>query len=99
MCNMAHHTAIPHDNARLDNENPSSPSTGARVVRLAFTLPIKFYQIVFAGAPRVCRFEPTCSQYAIEAIEKHGIFKGTAMALWRILRCNPWSTGGYDPVR
>ncbi|NLI99094.1 membrane protein insertion efficiency factor YidD [bacterium] len=69
------------------------------MVRTVFILPIKAYQIVFAGAPRVCRFEPTCSMYAIEAIEKHGIFKGTAMAVWRVLRCNPWNAGGYDPVR
>ncbi|HRX57292.1 MAG TPA: membrane protein insertion efficiency factor YidD [Eubacteriales bacterium] len=46
-----------------------------------------------------CRFQPTCSQYAIEAIEKHGVFKGGAMALWRILRCNPFCKGGYDPVK
>ncbi len=46
----------------------------------------------------VCRFRPTCSQYAIEAIETHGAFKGSFLALWRILRCNPFSRGGYDPV-
>lgn len=46
-----------------------------------------------------CRFYPTCSQYAIEAIQKHGAFKGFFMALWRILRCNPFSKGGYDPVK
>lgn len=97
MCNTLPHTALTHDEAKHDHDAP--PSTGARVVRKFFTLPIKFYQIVFAGAPRVCRFEPTCSQYAIEAIERHGIFKGIAKALWRILRCNPWSAGGYDPVR
>lgn len=45
-----------------------------------------------------CRFYPTCSQYAIEAIRTHGIFRGAALALWRIVRCNPYCTGGYDPV-
>ena len=45
-----------------------------------------------------CRFTPTCSQYAIEAIKIHGSFKGTALAVWRILRCNPFCRGGYDPV-
>ena len=45
-----------------------------------------------------CRFIPTCSQYAIEAIETHGALKGSALAVWRILRCNPFSKGGYDPV-
>lgn len=45
-----------------------------------------------------CRFYPTCSSYAIEAIRKKGAFKGSVMAIWRILRCNPFSRGGYDPV-
>ncbi len=45
-----------------------------------------------------CRYIPTCSQYALEALEKHGAFKGTLLAVWRILRCNPFSKGGYDPV-
>jgi len=45
-----------------------------------------------------CKFYPTCSQYAIEAISTYGAFKGFFMSLWRILRCNPFSKGGYDPV-
>ena len=45
-----------------------------------------------------CRFTPSCSQYGYEAIEKYGLIKGGAMAGWRILRCNPWSKGGHDPV-
>lgn len=45
-----------------------------------------------------CPYIPTCSTYAIEAIEKHGAIKGTLLAIWRILRCNPFSSGGYDPV-
>lgn len=45
-----------------------------------------------------CRFTPTCSQYAIEAINTHGALKGSAMGIWRILRCNPFCKGGYDPV-
>ncbi|MGN0171047.1 MAG: membrane protein insertion efficiency factor YidD [Lachnospiraceae bacterium] len=45
-----------------------------------------------------CPYYPTCSTYALEAIEKHGAFKGGALAVWRILRCNPFSKGGYDPV-
>lgn len=51
----------------------------------------------FKGAA-CCRFTPTCSQYAIEAIEKYGAFKGCLLAIWRILRCNPFCKGGYDPV-
>ena len=46
-----------------------------------------------------CKYQPTCSQYMIDAVTKYGAFKGTAMGIWRILRCNPCSKGGYDPVR
>lgn len=45
-----------------------------------------------------CRFEPTCSQYSYQSIEKYGIIKGSALGFWRILRCNPWNKGGKDPV-
>lgn len=48
--------------------------------------------------PPMCRYYPTCSTYAVEAIEVHGAFKGGLLALWRLLRCNPLSKGGYDPV-
>lgn len=62
-------------------------------------LPIRFYQKFLSPLkPPTCRFTPTCSQYAIEAIRKHGPFKGFALAVWRILRCNPWGGSGYDPV-
>ena len=45
-----------------------------------------------------CIYTPTCSQYAIEALEKHGVIKGSLLTIWRILRCNPFAKGGYDPV-
>ena len=48
--------------------------------------------------PPCCRFIPTCSEYAMEAIQKHGVLKGTGLAIWRLLRCNPFMKGGYDPV-
>ena len=48
--------------------------------------------------PPSCRFTPTCSEYAMEAISKHGAMKGSMLAIWRILRCNPFCKGGYDPV-
>lgn len=61
---------------------------------------IKTYQMTLS--PRFshgsCRYTPNCSQYALEAIEIHGIFKGCLLAAWRILRCNPFSKGGWDPV-
>ncbi|MBO5768084.1 MAG: membrane protein insertion efficiency factor YidD [Clostridia bacterium] len=61
---------------------------------------IRFYQKnISPYKPRSCRFTPTCSAYAIEAIEAHGIFKGLLLALYRILRCNPFNKHcGYDPV-
>ncbi len=46
-----------------------------------------------------CRFHPSCSQYAYEAVEKYGVVRGIGKGVWRILRCNPWSKGGYDPVK
>jgi hypothetical protein len=49
--------------------------------------------------PPTCKYTPTCSMYAIQAIEKYGLLKGGAMAFFRILRCNPFSKGGYDPVK
>ena len=49
--------------------------------------------------PPACRFVPTCSQYALEAVEKYGVFRGLLLAAWRLLRCHPFSKGGYDPVR
>lgn len=61
---------------------------------------IKVYRVYFSPLKRYthCRYIPTCSQYAVEAIEKYGPFKGTFLALKRILRCNPFSKGGSDPV-
>lgn len=61
---------------------------------------IRFYQVYLSPLKMRthCRFYPTCSQYAIQAIEKYGPVKGGLMAAWRILRCNPFSKGGYDPV-
>ena len=60
---------------------------------------IKFYRKrISPNTPPSCKFTPTCSQYGLEAIEKFGAFKGGFMTLWRILRCNPFSKGGYDPV-
>jgi len=60
---------------------------------------IKFYQgAISPYLPRSCRYTPTCSQYAVEAIKKYGALKGGWMAFLRILRCNPLFKGGYDPV-
>ncbi|UCD18851.1 MAG: membrane protein insertion efficiency factor YidD [candidate division WOR-3 bacterium] len=65
----------------------------------AAILLIRLYQVT-AGRiiPRVCRFEPTCSTYAMQAIRQYGLLKGGAMSAWRIVRCNPFCHGGWDPV-
>lgn len=65
-----------------------------------FILLIRFYQVCLSPLKptSTCRFTPTCSQYAIEALRKHGPIKGLMLAIWRILRCNPWGGSGYDPV-
>lgn len=61
---------------------------------------IRFYQVCLSPLKPsgTCRFTPTCSQYALEALRKHGLFKGSWLALRRILRCHPWGGSGYDPV-
>ena len=70
-----------------------------RFIGWLLILPIRFYQKYISPlTPATCRFTPTCSHYAVEAIRKHGPFKGLALAVWRILRCNPWGGSGYDPV-
>ncbi|HHU31793.1 MAG: membrane protein insertion efficiency factor YidD [Zhaonellaceae bacterium] len=67
------------------------------MVRILIWL-IRLYQkYVSPLFPRSCKFSPTCSQYSIEVLQKYGFLKGMIKALWRILRCNPFSAGGYDP--
>ncbi|HVO74692.1 MAG TPA: membrane protein insertion efficiency factor YidD [Ignavibacteriaceae bacterium] len=68
-------------------------------MRYVFIYLIKFYQMIISPLfPSVCRFTPSCSEYAVQAFTKYGVFKGAAKTAWRILRCNPFSRGGYDPV-
>lgn len=60
---------------------------------------IKMYKLYISpNLPPACRFVPTCSEYAYTAIERFGVIKGGALSLWRIIRCNPFCKGGYDPV-
>ena len=62
-------------------------------------LPIRLYQrFVSPVLPRSCRYEPSCSQYAVDAIRGFGLARGTVLAGWRLLRCNPFCHGGFDPV-
>lgn len=76
-------------------DSPDRPSLAASgLLRL-----IAFYQHFLSPAhPACCRFTPTCSAYAAQAIRRHGAFKGSGLALWRLLRCQPLAKGGYDPV-
>ena len=61
--------------------------------------PVRMYQRLISPAlPRRCKYEPTCSAYAVQALRSHGPLRGTVLAGWRLLRCNPFSHGGYDPV-
>lgn len=68
-------------------------------MKYLFILPIRLYQLLIRPLlPPSCRYVPGCSQYAIEALQKYGIFKGSWLAARRILRCQPWGGSGYDPV-
>jgi len=68
-------------------------------LKFLLIIPIKFYQILISPllGPR-CRYYPTCSNYAVQAIEKHGAFKGGWLAFKRIISCHPWGSSGHDPV-
>jgi hypothetical protein len=76
-----------------------SPGRAASILRSLATAPIVLYQRLISPAlPRRCKYEPTCSRYAVEAVREFGVARGFVLAAWRLLRCNPWSYGGYDPV-
>lgn len=71
----------------------------SRVARTVATAPIVAYQRVISPLlPRRCKYHPTCSAYAVDAIRQFGILRGLVLAGWRLLRCNPLSHGGFDPV-
>ena len=89
-------TAVAADNSK---NAPQSCSLARRVAKAPLVLLVRFYQICISPLkPSCCRFTPTCSQYALEALRKYGVFKGTWLAIKRILRCHPWGGSGYDPV-
>lgn len=71
----------------------------SRIARNAVRAPIEVWsRWISPGLPPRCRYEPSCSRYASEAIAEFGILRGLVLAGWRLLRCNPWSHGGFDPV-
>ena len=68
-------------------------------MRAVLVAPIRLYQrFVSPALPRRCKYHPTCSEYAVQSIRSYGVLRGLVLAAWRLLRCNPWSHGGYDPV-
>ncbi|MRI02153.1 membrane protein insertion efficiency factor YidD [Kriegella sp. EG-1] len=70
-----------------------------KILIAPFVLLVKFYQSVISPfTPATCRYSPTCSQYSLEALQKHGLFKGGWLAIKRIFSCHPWGGKGYDPV-
>ena len=71
----------------------------SRLAREAVVAPIRVYQRVVSPllGPR-CRYAPSCSDYAIQAVREYGILRGLVLGAWRLLRCHPWSAGGFDPV-
>lgn len=90
---------LPHeypDEPRL-RDLPRTPLNWPRLVLLAL---IRLYQATLSKglAPNTCRFYPSCSHYGYQAIYKYGAIKGSVMAAWRVLRCNPFNPGGVDPV-
>ena len=73
--------------------------TLSRIVTFLLLLPIHFYRYCLSPLkPPTCRFVPTCSEYAVQAIRKYGPIKGVWLALKRLCRCHPWGGSGYDPV-
>lgn len=70
------------------------------IPRNVLILIVKLYQVTLSPlVGKSCRYLPTCSNYCIEALRRHGAIRGTLMGAWRILRCHPWARGGYDPVK
>jgi uncharacterized protein len=68
-------------------------------LRALVTSPVRLYQrVISPGLPARCKYYPSCSEYAVQAVRSYGVFRGVVLAAWRLLRCNPWSHGGVDFV-
>lgn len=68
-------------------------------MKYIFMLPVLIYKKVISPLfPARCKYYPTCSSYAVQSLKRFGVMRGSILAIWRILRCNPWSEGGIDPV-
>ena len=90
---------LPHDYAD-EPRLRDLPRTWTNFPRIFLLFLIRLYQKVIApGLPAgTCRFYPSCSHYGYQAVYRYGVLKGGLMAIWRVLRCNPFNPGGYDPV-
>jgi uncharacterized protein len=85
------------DGAVKGAEVPALPAP-ERGLRTVMVLPIRLYQLLISPLipANTCKYHPSCSEYAVLAVRKHGAVRGFALAAWRLLRCNPWSHGGVD---
>lgn len=83
----------------MKHANKGLHATAGDALGRLLTLPVKFYRVVISPyKPATCRYTPTCSEYAIEALHRYGALKGLWLTLKRIARCHPWGGSGYDPV-
>jgi uncharacterized protein len=89
-----------HSHSDEDPNLRDLPATLMNLPRIALLGSIRLYQRTLSHSvpAGTCRFYPTCSHYGYQAIYKYGVLKGSAMAAWRVIRCNPFNPGGYDPV-
>lgn len=85
--------------AGVEPAPPMAVLPGNPVVRLVVLVLRGYKTFVSPLFPPSCRFTPTCSQYAIEAVQRRGVVRGLCLAVWRLLRCHPFARGGYDPVK
>ncbi|NDO88641.1 membrane protein insertion efficiency factor YidD [Cellulosimicrobium composti] len=100
------HPAAEHDPRPAGVDAPAVPSAARRLLDVLRRVPaltligmIRAYQSVISPMTGpTCKYYPSCSQYALTAVRRHGALRGTGLALWRLLRCNPWSLGGVDDV-
>lgn len=80
--------------------NRAGKSGGMRgILRETTLLPVHFYRVCISPLlPPSCRYTPTCSEYAVEAVRRHGVLRGSSLTIRRLCRCHPWGGSGYDPV-
>ena len=94
--------SVTHDDEVVPGDTvPADAASAVRPGPVAWVLllPIRFYRRWISPAlPPTCRFEPSCSAYAVEALTTHGALRGTWLTVWRLARCAPWGRAGYDPV-